>query len=160
MTVLLAIHDSWTILDPAGMGRLLAAAKALESPCPAPTPPPPSPVDDPDDLGELLAGMDEEPTAAPSAPARSADPRPAEVRAARRPAPIPGTAPPAKPWKDRQPVTGRELYAYAQNAGLVRRLLAIGRTRGYSGRVVDWSGAEVSSAFEELAAAPANGKPH
>jgi hypothetical protein len=131
VTILIAVHDSWSANDPAGMGRLLAAAKALESPCPAPTPPPPSPADDPDDLGELLAGMtDDDP--APPAPARSAARRTDAVKAARRPAQLRDTSTPATPAPstpassrpDWQPSTAKKLYGFARENNLLRKLMS------------------------------------
>jgi hypothetical protein len=170
MTILIAVHDSWSILDPAGMGRLLAIAKMLEGVCPTPTPPPPSPAAPPDDdgLAELTAGMTDD-TPEPATPApRPPVGRTEAVKRSRRPAQLrvaetPGTpAPtPTSVGTNGAPTTGRALYAYAKEHNLTRRLLAIGVGFGLPSKVLDWSPSQVAAAFEELAASPTgNGKAH
>jgi hypothetical protein len=137
MTVLIAVHDSWSTLDPAGMGRLLAMVKTLEAPCPAPPPPSPSSVAETladGDLGELLAGMDEpEPPAALPTPARFA------------------AAPP--------PTSGQALYRWACRHDLLPNCNAIGKRNGWPKMLTQWSQERVAEAYRELTtSSPANGK--
>jgi hypothetical protein len=99
MKLNLTIHDSWAAV-PVALSRVLLALTALERPR--------QPGDDGDDLTELLAGMDDEPS----------------------PAPSPAT-PPAPRRFDGEPTSGQSLYKYACQAKCLPRVNAYGKARGW-----------------------------
>jgi hypothetical protein len=176
MEITIRIDPSW-LLHAQPLGRILDHVRALEAPAPWSPPAAREPGQDDDqgdDLGVLLAGMnDPEPAAAPP-PAAVATPPPA-LKAMPDPtiaAQISGSqAKPAKPaiipptpWCG-PPRNGQALYKWACAGKCLPAVNAIGKAHGWHRLVTHWTAEEVAAAFAELTASTEqtvalNGRPH